>query len=303
MRSIVRRALLGSVARASLMAPALAQISPHQENIFPPWQNGANNDAISRGFDFTVPGADDLADFHGDPTNPQLVLDVGGNDFFAMAPPVQAFEAAHPEYKGRICWETIPPGLLVKQMQAASRTTVGNLTWTAKPHASLAGLAKVKGLIGQGLLTGRVVPYVTDALTITVPRNNPACEGIARQIEMVLTNAGGNALERTGYDAKVKEGSAILTQIYHRQTPLFLMQGVADAGFTWQSEAVFQQQAGDPIGHVAMPNSDTVTAILPSTEVKGGAHPEAVKAWLDFIRSPDALLIFERSGFKPCSAG
>jgi ABC-type molybdate transport system substrate-binding protein len=33
--------------------------------------------------------------------------------------------------------------------------------------------------------------------------------------------------------------------------------------------------------------------------VKGAVHPEAARARLAFIRSPDALKIFERYGFKP----
>jgi len=32
--------------------------------------------------------------------------------------------------------------------------------------------------------------------------------------------------------------------------------------------------------------------------VTGAGHPQA-RAWLDFIRSPEALTIFERYGFKP----
>src|SRR6516162_11842634 len=42
--------------------------------IFPPWQHGANNDAIKRGLEFTVPEVDNLADFHGDPRDPKLSL-------------------------------------------------------------------------------------------------------------------------------------------------------------------------------------------------------------------------------------
>jgi molybdate transport system substrate-binding protein len=333
MRSLLSRVLLGSAVCALLATPALSQDAgwngkaraPHyQEGIFPPWQHGTNNDAVKRGFDFSVPEVDVLADFHGDPTDPRLVLYVGGNYYFAMAPLVQAFEAAHPEYKGRIYWETIPPGLLVQQMQAGGRITVGNMTWTAKPDAYFAGLVKVKGLISQGLLTGPAVPYVTNTLAIMVPKGNPAhitgltdlgkpglrlampnpeFEGIARQIKMALTKAGGDGLATAVYDAKVKDGSTILTHIHHRQTPLFLMQGVADAGVTWQSEAMFQEQAGHPIEHVAIPDADNATAIYAGAEVKGAAHPKAAKAWLDFIRSPEALHIFERYGFKPYAAG
>jgi len=170
MGQITRKILLGTAAWVMLTAPAMAQDAGwkgkaeaprYREEIFPPWQHGANNDAANRGFDFTVPEVDVLADFHGDLTDPKLVLYVGGNYFFAMAPLVQAFEAAHPGYKGRIYWETIPPGLLIKQMEAGGTITVGNMTWTAKPDAYFAGLMKVKEFIGKGLLTGPAVPYVT----------------------------------------------------------------------------------------------------------------------------------------------
>ena len=327
--ALIRRALLGSAALALLAAPAFAEDAGwggtaktprYQELIFPPWQHGANNDAAVRGFEFTVPEVDVLADFHGDITNPKLVLYVGGNYFFAMAPLVHAFEAANPDYKGRIYWETIPPGLLVKQMQAGGTITVGNMTWTTKPDAYFGGLMKVKTLIDQGLLTGPAVPYVTNTLAIMVPKGNPAhivgladlgkpgvrlampnpaFEGIARQIKMALTKAGGPSLATTVYETKVKDGGTILTHIHHRQTPLFLMQGVADAGVTWQSEALFQEQAGHPIQHIAIPEAQNATAIYAGAEVTGAAHPVAARAWLNFIHSPEALRIFEGYGFKP----
>jgi Bacterial extracellular solute-binding protein/TQO small subunit DoxA len=86
---------------------------------------------------------------------------------------VEAFEKEHPDYKGRIYWETIPPGLLVKKIEAGGTITSGNMTWTATPDAYFAGLKKVDALIGQGLLTGPAVPYAIDTLTIMVPKGNP----------------------------------------------------------------------------------------------------------------------------------
>lgn len=330
MPTMIRKTLLGTAVCALLTAPAMAQEggpsvgTPHyQEQVFPPWQHGANNDVTNRGFDFTVPEVDDLADFHGNPTDAKLVLYVGGNYYFAMAPLVRAFEAAHPEYRGRIYWETIPPGLLVQQMKAGGTITVGNMTWTAKPDAYLAGLAKVNGLIDQGLLIGPAVPYVTNDLAIMVPKGNPshitgladlgkpglrlvmpnpAFEGIARQIKQALNKAGGAALVNAVYGRKVQDGTTILTHIHHRQTPLFLMQGLADAGVTWQSEALFQEQDGHPIAHVAIAAVDNATAIYAGAEFRNAVHPLAAKAWLSFVHSPAALHIFERYGFKPYAA-
>lgn len=300
-----------------------AQVPHYQERIFPPWSHGANTDVSDKGLEFTVPEVDSLADFHGDITNPALVLYIAGNYYFAMAPLVHTFETIHPEYRGRVYYETIPPGLLVAQMKAGGRITSGNMTWVAKPDAYLAGLKNVRALIDDGTLTGAPVAYVTNDLTIMVAKDNPAhiqtladlgqpsvrlvmpnpaFEGVARQIKSTLSKAGGEALVKAVYEDKVARGTTILTHIHHRQTPLFLMQGLADAGVTWTSEAIFQEQAGHPIGHVDIPAADNTTAIYAGAIVEGAAHPQAGKAWLDFIHSSEALAIFERYGFKPYQA-
>lgn len=314
---------VASAASAQESNQAKPQAPNYKGEVFPPWQHGANNDALDRGLEFTVPEVDDLADFHGDISNPKLVLYVGGNYFFAMAPLVQEFEGEHPEYKGRLYWETIPPGLLVKQLKANGVITSGNMTWTAKADVYLAGLRAVKTLIDDGLLDGPPVSYVTNTLTIMVAKGNPQhvtglkdlagpklrlampnpeFEGIARQIKESLNKVGGDELASAVYDTKVKDGSTILTHIHHRQTPLFLMQGVADAGVTWQSEAMFQEQAGHPISHVDIPAEANTTAIYAGAAVKGAVHRDAALAWLDFIHSPKALEIFARYGFKPYQA-
>ena len=172
----------------------------------------------------------------------------------------------------------------------------------------------VDALISQGLLTAPAVPYVTNTLTIMVPKGNPGqvtgladlgkpdlrlampnpeFEGIARQIEASLKKAGGQALADAVYQTKVADGSTILTHIHHRQTPLFLMQGRAEAGVTWQSEAMFQEQVGNPIAEVDIPPDQNTTAVYAGAVVKGAPHKEAAQLWLSFIHSRPALSIFE----------
>jgi molybdate transport system substrate-binding protein len=224
-----------------LLATAFAAPAPGVE-IFPPWQHGTKNDAINPGFESTVPEVDDLADFDGDITDPKLVLYVGGNYFFGMAPLVAEFEKEHPEYKGRVYWETIPPGLLVKQIEAGGVITSGNMTRTAKPDAYFAGLKKVDELIEQGMLTGPAVPYATNTLTIMIPKGNPGhvtslvdlarpdirlampnpeFEGIARQIEASLKKASGEVLTDEVYKTKVADASTILTHTTIVRRPSF----------------------------------------------------------------------------------
>ena len=312
-------ALLATGVSQAQPAPTPAARAAAMQALDPPWQNGANNGAAERGLQFTVPAADVLADFHGDPGKAKLVLYVAGNYYFAMAPLVDAFGQAYPQYRGKVYYETLPPGILEKQLHAGGTITVGNMTWTARPDAYLAGLRKVNHLIHAGALAGPAASYATNDLTIMVPAGNPghvsklqdlgradlpvvlpnpAWEGVARQIRATLVKAGGDALASQVYDAKVKDGTTILTKVHHRQSPLFLMQGHAEAGVTWKSEAIFQEQVGHPITHVAIPAEQNTTAIYAGAVVRGAAHQKAAQDWLRFIRSDTALRIFERYGFK-----
>ena len=312
------------VCAAALALIAHTPLATAADPVYPPWHHGANNPALKKGVEFTVHEADNLADFHGNLNDPLLVIYYGGNSFFTMAPLVKAFEAKFPHYKGRIYFETLPPGLLAKQMANGGTITVGNMTWTVKPDAYFAGLNAVKAQIENGVLTGPPVPYVTNELAIMVAAGNPLhitgladlarpevrlampnpeFEGVAWQIQASLLKAGGEPLKSMVYEQKVKTGSAVLTQIHHRQTSLFIMQGKVDAGVTWQSEVAFQSQAGHPIATVTIPPEHNTTEIYAGAAVKGAAHPQAARDWLDFIRSPESLRIFASYGFKPYVEG
>jgi ABC-type molybdate transport system substrate-binding protein len=290
------------------------------EALYPPWQHGANNDAADRGFEFTVAPVDVLADFHGSIDHPDLVLYVSGNYFFAVRGVVDAFGDAYPRYRGHVYYETLPPGLLLKQMDAGGTVTSGNMTWTAKPDVFMAELTASNELVRRGKLAAPAIAFATNDLTIMVPAGNPArvagladlgraglvlampnpqFEGVATQIRASLVKAGGEALAESIYGAKVKSGETILTRIHHRQTPLWLMQCRAEAGVTWRSEAVFQEQIGHPIAHVDIPEADNSVGVYAGALVRGAAHVKAAREWFDFIRSPEGLAIFERYGFKP----
>ena len=311
----MRRTFLAILAAAAVCAAAAAPAAD-----MPPWSHGANDPAVRRGLEFTVPEVDNLPDFHGDPCRARLAIMVGGNYYFAMAPLVAAFAKMHPELHGEIYYETIPPGLLARQIIDGGTITVGNMTWTVKADVYAAGIRGVQAMIRRGYVRAPAVPYVSNDLTIMVPKGNPAhirsladlarpgvrlvmpnprFEGVARQIQAALAKAGGKRLEEAVYGAKVMSGETILTHIHHRQTPLWLMQGKADAGVTWKSEALFQEQAGNPIAHVSIPAAQNATAVYAAGVLKEAPHPRAARAWIEFLQSPQALAIFAHYGFKP----
>ena len=286
----------------------------------PPWHHETDMVVPDRGLTFTVAGIDDLADFHGDPIDPKLVLYVGGNYYFLMPLLVKAFVDDHPAFAGRIYWETLPPGLLLDQIKAGGIVTSGNMTWKVPADVYLASMEAVTHAISEELLVAPAIPYVTNTLTIMVPRGNPAnirglrdlgapgvrlsmpnpaFEGVARQIQASLTKAGGPKLEEEVYGAKVKDQTTFLTRIHHRQTPELLLQGHADAGVVWQSEARYQEAEGQSITNVDIPAAENTIGTYAGAVVNGALNADAARLWLDFLRTRTALGIFERFGFTP----
>ena len=286
---------------------------------YPPWQKGQNNDAINQGLVFTVPPADNMADFHGSLDDPALVLYASGNYFFALAGMVRAFGDAYPAYRGRVFYETLPPGLLLKQLDGGGTITSGNLTFTVKPDVMMAEQRASEAWVEDGRLAAPVVSFATNDLTIMVPAGNPAhitglsdlarpdlalimpnpdFEGVARQIRASLVKAGGESLAQAVYNDKVKAGMTVLTRIHHRQTPLLLMQGLAQAGVTWRSEAIFQEGQGNAIAHVDIPAEQNTRAVYSATIVSHAIHLDAARSWLSFIRSEAAFNAMKPFGFQ-----
>lgn len=165
--------LLRAVSMAASSGTPAAKLEATEAQ-YPPWQEGQNNDASRKGLVFTVPPADAMADFHGSLDDPALILYASGNYFFAMRDLVRAFGDANPTYRGRVFYETLPSGLLLKQMAAGGTITSGNLTFTVKPNVMMAEQHASEGWVNEGKLTAPVVSFATNDLTIMVPVGNPA---------------------------------------------------------------------------------------------------------------------------------
>lgn len=294
-----------------------------QTQAMPPWSGGRNNPEASQGFRFQVPDVDNVPDLHGNPQTARLVLFIGGNQFFVLPRLVAAFEQLHPELRGAIFYETLPPGILVRQMDHGDTLTLGNLTLTVHPDVYEAGMGRLQALAQQGRV-GAIVAYASNDLAILVKKGNPqgirglqdlgragvrlsmpnpAWEGIARQIEGALRRAGGEALVHQVMQAKVQQGTTLLTQIHHRQTPMRLLAGQVDAGVVWRSEALFQQRIGNPVELVPIPAAENVTATYAAAVLKNAPHRQAAEAWVAFLGTRQAQLIYRDYGFGPVRTG
>jgi ABC-type molybdate transport system substrate-binding protein len=289
----------------------------------PPWSQGRNNPAADKGYVFQVDDVDNVPDLHGNPEGALLVLFIGGNQFMVLPGLIEGFEKQHPELRGRIFYETLPPGILRRQMAHSGILTLGNLTLRARADVYEAG-ARVLDEMEQQAQVEKPVHYASNQLEIMVragnPRGihslqdlgkdgirlsmpNPAWEGVSRQIESSLRKAGGDGLVRQVMEAKVKAGTTFLTHIHHRQTPMRILNGKSDAGVTWSSELRFQEKIRNPIGGVAIPPNQNTTAIYAAGVLRNAPHAAAARAWVSYLNSAEAQTIYRTFGFGPAAGG
>lgn len=299
---------------AWLLAAACGIANAAQQDYLPPW-----NPPPTGGVSFAVPPFDAIADLHGDIADPQLTIFFAGNQFMVVHDLVEAFKQRHPESQ-RVFVETLPPGILAKQIETGS-LVMGNLRVALKPDIFTNGKGSIAELQKQHGWFAETVDYARNPLAIMVAKGNPKhveglkdlgradvrvsmpnpqWEGIAKQIEASYRKAGGDALDHTIMESKVKNGSTYLTRIHHRESPLRMLQGESDAAPVWSTEAYFQQQIlHRPVETIAIPPDQNVIATYTVARMKEAPHEQAAKDFLAFMASAEAQAIYRKYGFQP----
>jgi len=284
-----------------------------QTGYLPPW-----NPPPAGGEHFSVPPVDAIADLHGDIVDPQLTVFFAGNQFMVVHDLVAAFRQAYPRYK-RIYVETLPPGILAKQIETGS-LVMGNLRIALKPDIYTAGKAAIAARQREHHWFAATADYARNPLAILVakgnPRHveglkdlgrpdvrvsmpNPAWEGIARQIEDSYRKSGGQALDDAVMKTKVADGSTFLTRIHHRQSPLRVLQGDSDAAPVWSTEAYFQEHIlHHPVQTIAIPAGQNSIATYTAARMKDAPHAQAAKDFMAFMRSAAAREVYRKYGFQ-----
>lgn len=129
----------------------------------PPWNKPPESTV-----QFTVPGVDNVPDLYGDINDPQLVIFLGGNPFMLLDDLLAAFKKEHPEYQ-RIFIETLPPGILAKQIESGS-IIIGNMRISLKPDIYIAGKGRIEE---TPQWFSRTEAFAKNRLSIMVRKGNP----------------------------------------------------------------------------------------------------------------------------------
>ena len=274
----------------------------------PPWNTPPQSKVM-----FTVPGVDNVPDLFGDINDPQLVIFFAGNQFMCIDDLLAAFKKQHPQYQ-RIFAETLPPGILAKQIMGGS-ITIGNMRITLKPDVYTAGKSRTDQMPEY---FSKTEAYAYNRLAIMVQKGNPKqvkalkdfgrkevrismpnpeWEGIGKRIEEAYVKAGGETLRKTIMEDKVKDSTTFLTQIHHRQTPMRILYNQSDAAPVWYSEAFYQKLIGHPTELIEIPASENIAATYVAGQLKTAPHVQAAKDFMNFLVSDTAKAIYRKYGF------
>lgn len=299
---------------ASLFTIAITSAAAAENYTYlPPW-----NPPPQGGVSFAVPPVNAIADLHGDIIDPQLVVFFAGNQFMVVHDLMAAFKRAYPQYQ-RTFVETLPPGILAKQIETGS-LVMGNLRIALKPDIYTASKSAIAEYQQQYDWFAKTYDYARNPLAILIAKGNPKeiksladlgradvrvsmpnpkWEGIAEQIEASYRKVGGEALERTIMQTKVANGSTFLTRMHHRQSPLRILRGNSDAAPVWSTEAYFQQQIlQHPVATVAISPKQNTVATYTAARLKDAPHQQAAREFIAFMKSPAARAVYHKYKFQ-----
>lgn len=295
-----------AIAAALILTAGASQAQDHRFD--PPWNTPPESKV-----QFTVYGVDNVPDLFGDINDPQLVVFFAGNQFMCIDELLAAFKKQHPQYQ-RIFAETLPPGILAKQI-VNGNIVIGNMRISLKPDVYSAGKSKIDQM--PEYFT-RTQLYAKNKLAIMVqkgnPKNvkglkdlgradvrvsmpNPAWEGVGQRIEESFKKAGGDALDQAIMQTKVKDSSTFLTQIHHRQTPMRILYNQSDAAPVWYTEAYYQKMINHPVDLVEIPENENIQAQYVAGLMKSAPHKQAAQDFMNFLVSPQAKAIYKKYGF------
>lgn len=251
-----------------------------------------------------------------------LVLFVAGNQFMVMEELLGIFQSQYPEIN-RIFYETLPPGLELKQILAGGAVFRDKLI-NVRPdvYASVSETA-MKRLIAKDLTSAEdYFLYLHNRIVLMVPEGNPAkinavqdlgrsevrisqpnpeYEDIAFHIMDMYRDAGGDSLVHRIMEEKRAEGTTILTTVHHRETPLRIEKGTVDVGPVWATEIKHARQKNLAVDAVepgeGLDQREKINYYI--CPLKGAGNTVNGEKFLQFIQSSRVQGIYEKYGFLP----
>lgn len=167
---------------------------------------------------------------------------------------------------------------------------------------------------GQAIAAGSRVNLLTNRLVVIVPASRDASFEIVGPPDLSDARVGHVALgdpaavpagvyarqylERVGLWSALQPKIVPLPHV--RAVVTAVASGSADAGFVYQTDAAV---AKDVRVAWTVPAPDAPPIVYPAAVIKTTTHPDEARAFLAFLRTPEAVAIFTAAGFGTPPAG
>lgn len=255
-----------------------------------------------------------------------LVLWLAGNQFFAMADVIKAFQRQNPSI-GKVALITLPPGLLLRAIQKGGWTYKGRTVPLQPDVYGSVDLGHLKQLKASRTMD-RYMVYLHNAMELIVAKGNPKqIKGIAdlgrddvRSMlpnpvdEGIMTFYAKPMLQRHGLWQRLSGGkeckscqptsSTYFTAVHHREIPAAIKAGTADVGIVWVTETKNELQAGSEVSSIPLPPEDSMVREVGYVVgmLRQAKHPVAALSFIEFLKTDDAQAAYARYGFVKATA-
>ena len=253
-----------------------------------------------------------------------LILFMAGNQFMVMEELIAGFQQEYPEIK-KIFYETLPPGLELKQILSGGAVYKNNIIDVCPDIYTSVNQKGMAALENSGYISkGQYHLYLHNRLTLMVPKGNPAHvrsvydlgkeevrvsqpdpanEDIAFHIMDMYRQAGGDKLVQRIMEEKRAEGTTIYTIVHHRETPLRIAKNTVDVGPVWATEVAHAHSTGLAFEVVepgeALDQRQHINYYV--CKLLNAPHPQNAQKFIDYILSTPAQHIYQKYGFVPYS--
>lgn len=281
---------------------------------------------------------DDLRIFHADGrvtkglaalegmADADLVLWLAGNQFFAMADVIGAFQRQNPSI-ARVGLITLPPGLLLRAIQKGGWTYEGQDVPLQPDLYGSVDLGHLKQLRRSDKMDSYRL-YLHNEMELIVAKGNPKRISVIDDLgradvrsmlpnpvdEGIMTFYAKPVLQRHGLWDRLSGGqdckscqpsaNAYFTAVHHREIPAAIKAGTTDVGIVWVTETRNELQVGSEVQSIRLPPEDSMVRDVGYVigALRLAKHPASAMRYLEFLKSDEAQAAYARYGFIRATA-
>jgi ABC-type molybdate transport system substrate-binding protein len=270
-----------------------------------------------------------VLDFHGSVQDPELVIFMAGNQYRAVPELLVAFrtwirtQPLHRDAKvERVFYATTPPGRLIDAMDSG-QLVLGNFWVDVRPNklwpdVFMTGPRQQRRLRKANYIDNWSVYTRNRGVVLLVRAGNPkrirGIQDLMRDdVRVALSSPDrepasyesySNTLRAQGGtqfpELVLKKSTTVFpVTVHHRENPQLIYDGLADvAPMYFHFGDYLKTHMPKHFDYVTLPDKGNFRDELAISLIRNAPHKAAALAWIDFIRSDAAAVIYNRNGFE-----